>query len=114
MKSFIGVIIGSVNAFFGSGGGLITVPYLKKQGLTQQQAQASSTFIILPLCMLSSLLYGSFHSISFSDFLPLFLAGIAGAVCGGIFLKRIPSKWLKLLFGAFMLYAGLRMISDAS
>ena len=57
LKNGIGTIIGLINSLLGAGGGLITVPYLSKQGLSQQKAQATSVFIILPLTAVSTVLY---------------------------------------------------------
>ena len=105
-----GLCIGAINSLLGAGGGLLAVPVLKKQGLSQQQAQASSVFIIFPLTLLSTLLYlksGYFSPADAFIFLP---GGIAGAVAGGILLKKIPSTLLKITFSLFMIYAGVRMI----
>lgn len=110
IKIAIGFIIGCINSLLGAGGGMLAVPYLCKEGLSQQSAQASSTFIILPFSILSTLLYLKSNAYSLSSawiFLP---AGAFGAVLGGIFLKKIPSRLLKLVFSAFMLYAGIRML----
>ena len=109
-QSFAGLLIGTINSLLGAGGGLITVPWLNAQGLQQQKAQATSTFVILPLSALSTILYFKQGIFSFQDAWVFLPGGIIGAVLGGIFLKKIPAKALKLLFCAFMLYAGVRMI----
>ena len=111
-RSLIGLLIGSINALFGAGGGLITVPYLNKSGLSQPQAQATSTFVILPLTVLSTLLYRREQLFSLQKAWVFLPGGIIGAVLGGIFLNKIPAKPLKLLFSAFMLYAGVRLLCN--
>ncbi|MBE6818330.1 MAG: sulfite exporter TauE/SafE family protein [Ruminococcaceae bacterium] len=105
-----GIIIGGINALLGAGGGLVTVPYLTTQGLSQQQAQATSTFVILPLTVLSTLLYRHQNLFSFQEAWVFLPGGVLGAVLGGIFLNKIPAKPLKLIFSAFMLYAGVRLL----
>lgn len=102
--------IGVINSLLGSGGGLICVPYLKSKGLNQQSAQASSTAVILPLSILSTILYLQQGSVDIKDALIFIPSGIAGAIIGGLTLKKIPSKVLKYLFSAFMIWAGIRMI----
>lgn len=110
IKNTIGLVIGIINSLLGAGGGLVTVPYLTEQGLSQQQAQATSTFVILPLTVISTLLYGYQNLFSFRQAWVFLPGGIFGAVLGGFFLGKIPAKPLKLIFSAFMLYAGVRLL----
>lgn len=110
LQSIIGLIIGTINSLLGAGGGLIAVPYLSKNGLKQKQAQATSMFIILPLTVLSILLYEQNGMTTFTDILPFLPGGIAGAVAGGMLYNKMPANALRALFSAFMLYAGVRMI----
>ena len=107
---FSGVLIGMINSLLGSGGGLITVPYLNSKGLEQRSSQASSTAVILPLCVLSSFLYSTNHKIEFKTLLVYLIPGVIGAVIGGLSLKKIPANFLKIIFSAFMIYAAIRMI----
>ncbi len=109
-EKIAGFTIGVINSLLGSGGGMITVPYLKSKGLEQQSAQATSTAVILPLSIVSTLFYLKQGSFSLSDAFIYIPAGIVGAIIGGLTLKKIPSKMLKYVFSAFMLWAGIRMI----
>ena len=109
-KHFIGFFIGCINALFGSGGGMLTVPYLSKNGLSQNKAQASSLAVILPLSIFSSLLFLKSGTVNITDLLPYLPGGVVGAVLGGILLKKIPSKALKIIFSFFMYYAAIRMM----
>ena len=88
----------------------MTVPYLNKQGLSQQKAQATSVFIILPLTILSTILYLKTSIFSLKESLIFLPFGIIGAILGGIFLKKIPAAFLKIIFSVFMIYAGVRML----
>ena len=109
-EKIAGFTIGIINSLLGSGGGMITVPYLKNKGLSQQSAQATSTAVILPLSLISTVLYLRRDYFNISDAFIYIPAGIAGAVIGGLTLKKIPSKILKYAFSAFMIWAGIRMI----
>ena len=109
-EKIAGFAIGVINSLLGSGGGMITVPYLKSKGFNQQSAQATSTAVILPLSVISSILYLRQGAFNFKDAIIFIPAGIIGAVIGGLTLKKIPSKVLKFVFSAFMIWAGIRMI----
>ena len=53
-----GGLAGISNGFFGGGGGMVLVPLLTARcGLAQRRAFATSVAIILPLCVLSSVIY---------------------------------------------------------
>ena len=51
MLMVYGALIGLLNGFFGSGGGILAVTLLQKQGLPSRQAHATSIAIILPLSL---------------------------------------------------------------
>ena len=109
-EKLAGFTIGVINSLLGSGGGMITVPYLKSKGLDQQSAQATSTAVILPLSIISTILYLKQGAFNFKDAIIFIPAGIIGAFIGGLTLKKIPAKVLKYIFSAFMIWAGTRMI----
>ena len=52
-----GFFVGIVNALFGAGGGMIAVPLLTKNGLSQKEAQATAVSVILPLTVITSVIY---------------------------------------------------------
>lgn len=113
MKKFhfwlLGIVTGFVNGIFGSGGGILAVPMLKKAGLDPKKSHATSLAITLPLSIVSVILYGSKGSLPWSDVFPLFIPGLSGAIVGGFILKRISGTALKRTFGAILLAAGIRM-----
>ena len=53
----LGIITGLANGLFGSGGGIIAVPMLKKSGLSTKEAHATSIALTLPLSIVSSIFY---------------------------------------------------------
>ena len=100
---------GLLNGLFGSGGGMVAVPFLKKCGLEAKEAHATSISMILPMSLVSSWLYLSGGAFDLSDawiFLP---GGVAGAIAGALLLKKISTPLLNKIFGAFMIFAAVRL-----
>lgn len=102
-------LIGFVNALFGAGGGMICVPLLKKSGLDQKRAQATTISIILPLTIVTAAIYLFKGYVSFSDALPFVIPGFFGATLGCTVFKKLSSSLLCKIFALFMLWAGIRM-----
>jgi uncharacterized membrane protein YfcA len=105
-----GAVIGAVNGLFGSGGGVAAVPALKKAGLTVKESHASSLAVTLPLSAVSAAVYSFGQDFKWGDALPLIPFGLAGAVVGGLVLKKISNVWLKRIFGGLLIVAGARML----
>lgn len=107
---FGGLSLGFVNALFGAGGGMIAVPLIKSKGKTQKEAQASAIGIILPLCVLSAVIYYIKGYYTFSEAIPYLPFSILGAGFGTAVMKKIPDRILRKIFSLFMLYLGVRMV----
>jgi uncharacterized membrane protein YfcA len=105
-----GALIGAVNGLFGSGGGVAAVPALKNAGLTVKESHASSLAVTLPLSAVSAAVYSFGADFKWGDALPLIPFGLAGAVVGGLVLKKISNVWLKRIFGGLLILAGGRML----
>lgn len=106
----LGGITGLANGFFGSGGGIIAVPMLEKANIEAKKSHATSLALTLPLSIVSMIFYAIDGVFDFKDALPLIPFGLAGAVVGSICLKKVSNKWLKRIFGVFLIIAGGRMI----
>lgn len=107
---FSGLLIGVINGLLGAGGGMIAVPMLKKAGLEQKEAHANAVAIILPISILSAILYLYKGYVLIPDALPFIPTGILGSIVGTYFLKKISPVFLKKIFGGFMIYAGVRLL----
>lgn len=108
--SVLGAATGLANGLFGSGGGVIAVPMLEKTDIGTKKSHATSLALTLPLSAVSVIYYAVKGSFNFTDALPLILPGLAGAALGSLLLKKISVKWLKIIFGIFLIIAGGRMI----
>jgi uncharacterized membrane protein YfcA len=105
-----GVIIGIINGLFGSGGGVAAVPALQNSGIAVKKAHATSLAVTLPLSIVSAVFYSVNSEFKWSDALILIPFGLAGAVIGGLLLKKLKNVWLKRIFGALLIVAGIRML----
>ena len=105
-----GVLIGVVNGLLGAGGGMIAVPLLQNIGMNSKSAHANAVAVILPITVISAVMYLLKDYVNLSSALVYIPTGIIGAVIGSITLKKIPTKLLKKLFAGFMFYAGIRLL----
>jgi len=110
LASLTGFLVGILNGLFGSGGGMIAVPFLKKMGLDQKSAHATSVSIILPLSLLSAVIYISKNSMQINDVFTFLPGGILGAALGAFLMKKISPKFLQKIFGVFILYCSYKML----
>lgn len=109
-SAFFGVAVGLVNGVFGAGGGMLAVPLLKKSGLDQKSAHANAVAVILPITVISAIMYlvkGTVHLRDSFAFVP---TGLLGSVIATFLLKSFSNKWLQKIFAVFMIYAGVRLL----
>lgn len=107
---FEGTLCGFLNGFFGSGGGVIAVPILEKEGSDPNEAHATSVALIFMLSLVTALFYGFTGNLDFSSAWEFVPWGVLGAVSGSIFLKKIKANWLKRIFGGIVTVAAVRML----
>jgi len=105
-----GAAVGVLNGMLGAGGGMLAVPMLKKLGLEQTNAHATTVAAVFPLSAVSALAYLFLRRFELDAAAGYLLPGAAGALAGGLLLAKIPGKWLRKLFACFMLWAGVRMV----
>lgn len=105
-----GVLIGAANGAFGAGGGMLAVPILKKKGFKQDDAQKNAVAVILPITAVSAVIYCLKGYVGIKDSLIYLPAGLPGALLGTYIISKISPLYLKIIFGAFMVYAGVRLL----
>ena len=99
-----GALIGVINGFFGGGGGMVVVPLLNKLfKLEQKKAQATALFVILPISLISTIVYMCFNSINFATGWPVMLGIVAGGIIGATLLNKLNNNVVKGIFIFFML-----------
>lgn len=108
LDGIIGSIIGFVNGFLGSGGGMIAVPMLEKiKKLESKKAHATAIAVMFPFSLIS----GAVYILNFElDWLALGVI-TAGATVGGVLgcfaLKKLPGKVVRVIFACLMAFAGI-------
>lgn len=105
----LGIITGIANGLFGSGGGIIAVPMLKKSGMKTKESHATSLALTLPLSIVSCFFYVKNSSGILSNSLRLIPLGLVGAVLGSFIMKKISPKRLKKAFGLILIISGIRL-----
>jgi len=102
---------GLVNGFFGGGGGMVLVPLLTGRcKLDQRRAFATSVAIILPLCVLSSVIYFFRGGLDLMAALPYLVGGLVGGFIGGKLFKKLNMDWLRRAFALLILYGGVKSL----
>jgi len=106
-----GALAGAVNGIFGGGGGMVLLPLLGRWGnMDSKSLFATCVAVIFPICLVSTTVYFTQTDLSLLSALPYLLGGVAGGLVGGLTFRRVPVKWLKLLFAGFLLYGGVRYL----
>lgn len=108
--TILGLGVGFINGVFGAGGGMLAVPILKSEGLSQKSAHANAVAVILPITVLSAVLYLVKGSVSLADSFAFIPTGLIGSVIAAFTLQKFSNKWLQKIFAAFMIYAGVRLL----
>ncbi len=106
-----GAIAGFINGLFGGGGGMIVVPllmcFLK---LKSKNAHATAILIILPMSIVSGLLYASGKSLDLGLTIPTAIGVTVGGVLGAFALNKLSNKWISVIFSIVMAVAGIKLL----
>ncbi len=106
-----GAVAGLINGLFGGGGGMVVVPMLTKLlKFNSKNSHATAILIILPLSIVSGILYLSFGKFSLEIGLPVIAGIIIGGIIGAILLSKLSSKWVMIIFSIVMAVAGGKML----
>ena len=102
---------GLANGLFGAGGGMVLLPLLSRlTELDGHECFASCVCIILPLSLVSAGVYALRGGSFATESVPYLIGGALGGVIAGLLLKRLPTKWLHRVLGAFILWGGARLL----
>ncbi len=107
---FLHSLPGFINGLLGTGGGIIAVSLLRKEGCSANAAHATSVALMLPISAVSLGVYFCNNGVSLFEYLPLCIPAAAGALFGAKLLKKISSRLLRFLFALLLLYSGIRLL----
>ena len=106
-----GALAGAVNGFFGGGGGMLVVPslvmLLKRK---PNRAHATALLVILPVTVLSGLIYALFGNFQPAPGIPACIGVVAGGAAGAALLKNVNGKALGRIFAFVILAAGIKSL----
>ena len=77
-------------------------------GLEQRKAFATSVAVILPLCLLSVIIYFLRGGLDLNVAWPYLLGGTLGGWLGGKLFRGVRADWLRRGFGLLLIYGGVR------
>ena len=80
-RALIGIIVGFISGLFASGGGLLLVPvytYILK--LNEKEARATSLFCILPMVILTAIIYNKNNYIDWQLGIKCAIGGMVGRI----------------------------------
>ena len=110
-KMLIGLFAGIISGLFASGGGMLLVPsliYLLK--MKEVETRATSIICILPMVVTSGIFYYISNYMDWKIGILCAIGGIVGGVVGAKLLNKLPTKYLKIAFTIFLIYASYKMI----
>ena len=104
----VGALIGFINGFLGAGGGVLLVPFLS-YALKEdtKTAHATAVLIMLPISVISAILYIVKGQFNFDVTLPVFIGSVAGGVVGALLLKKLRSWIIVLIFSLVLIGSGV-------
>jgi len=106
-----GLIVGLANGLFGAGGGSMLVPALERfKPLETHKAHATALAVILPLSVISVLVYIWGVDVDWAVVGWVSAGGVVGGVIGARVLSKISGAWLNMLFGLFLAAGAIRML----
>ena len=105
-----GAIGGFVNGFFGTGGGTIMLYNLQKDMAEKKKANATCLSIILPLSIISIVIYIWNGTIDWWISSRVCVGAIIGSIVGARLLNTINYKIILWAYCAITIFGGISMI----
>lgn len=111
LLALLSAVAGFVNGFLGGGGGVIVVAVLLSvMQLHQKYSQATALLVILPLTVVSAIVYLINGSVKWEPTLWVTLGVVAGGVVGALLLSKINGNTSKLIFALILVAGGIKML----
>ena len=105
-----GTVVGFLNGFFASGGGIVAVLILKSFfNVDETKSHATSLAIILPLTIAGLVVYTAGGYSDASVITTTAVGASVGALLGAKLLSKLPPDYIRMGFGAVMVAASLKL-----
>lgn len=106
-----GLLAGLANGFFGAGGGMFLVPlFCRWVKMDEKRAFATSLAIVLPLSVISAIVYLKNGVFDIRRAFPFLVGGLVGGSVGGAVFKKVPASVLRIALSLFIIYGGVRAL----
>lgn len=107
-----GAAAGTVNGFFGTGGGTVMVFALARycRELEGERLFANVCASVLPMAVVSALTYSGFAPIDVGTAVTVGVSALLGGAAGALLLSRLDGRVLKIIFAIVMIVGGGVMI----
>ena len=110
-KALIGIGAGIICGLFASGGGLILVPaFIYLLGIEDKKARGTAIMCILPMGITSSIFYYKDKFTNWEIGIMCAIGGLIGGIIGAKLLKKMKTKYIRILFALFLLYVSIKML----
>ena len=107
----LGCLSGFINGFLGGGGGvLVLATLLSVVKLHQKSAQATALLVILPLTLVSAVVYIIQGSVDWLPTLWATLGVVAGGALGALLLSKLKGNTAKIIFAVVLIAGGIKML----
>ena len=104
-------LAGFINGFLGGGGGVLVVALLLAVvKLHQKHAQATALLVILPLTVVSAVVYLVRGNVDWEPTLWATLGVVVGGIVGALLLSKIKGNIAKILFAIVLIAGGVKML----
>lgn len=107
----VGMLVGVLSGTFGIGGGTVIVPALVWLGLSQRNAAATSTLVIVPTSISGVISYATGGHVDWLAAALLFCGMFIGGQIGSWLLSRLPELALRWIFVAFLVFVVIDQVS---
>ncbi len=102
------LFVGVANGLFGGGGGMLVIPiFTLLLGMEEKLAHSSAILTILPLSLVSSIVYIIDGNFTVPDGLWVGGGVILGGLIGTFVMKKLSNNVLKIVFYTLMIVAGI-------
>lgn len=111
LLAVVGSLAGFVNGFLGGGGGVAVVALLLTVlQLQQKSAQATALLVILPLTVVSAVIYVINGTVQWIPTLWATLGVVCGGIVGALLLSKLKGNAVKLIFALVLIAGGVKML----
>ena len=107
----VSLFVGVANGLFGGGGGMLVVPiFAVLLGIEEKIAHSSAILTILPLSLVSGIIYAVNGQFQYPQGLYVGAGVIIGGLVGTFLMKKFSNNLLRIIFYTLMIVAGITML----